>query len=127
MPRDPANGGPNDRERLQNMLDAALDVRTYIGGRRREDLDTDSMLRRALVNAVQVIGEAAARVSDQGRARVPSLPWGQIVAARHILVHVYWGIDTDQLWNMAVQDVPSLIAALESAFSSWPLPDTRGE
>lgn len=122
MPRDPAKGGPNDRERLQHMLDAATDVRSYVAARRREDLDTDSMLCRALVNALQVIGEAAARVSEEGRARVPSLPWGQIVAARHILVHVYWGIDADQVWNMAVQDVPAMIAALESAFASWPLP-----
>lgn len=123
MPRDPAKGGPNDRERLQHMLDAALDVQTYITGRSRGDLDTDSMLRRALVNALQVVGEAAARVSDEGRERVPTLPWGQIVAARHILVHVYWGIDADQVWNMAVEDVPALIAALEAAFVAWPLPE----
>ncbi|MBX3380818.1 MAG: DUF86 domain-containing protein [Phycisphaeraceae bacterium] len=74
MPRDPATGGPNDRERLQHMLDAATDIQIYIKGRRREDVETDSMLRRALVNALQVIGEAAARVSDDGRSRVPSLP-----------------------------------------------------
>ncbi|MCC6950985.1 MAG: DUF86 domain-containing protein [Phycisphaerales bacterium] len=123
MPRDPARGGPNDRERLQHMLDAALDVRTYVAGRGRADLDTDSMLRRALVNALQVVGEAAARVTDEGRARVSALPWGQIVAARHILVHVYWGIDADQVWNMAVEDVPALIAALEAALVTWPLPD----
>lgn len=121
MPRDPARGGPTDRERMQHMLDAASDVRQYVTGRARGDLDTDSMLRRAIVNALQVIGESAARVSDEGRARVPSLPWGQIVAARHILVHVYWGIDADQVWTMAVQDIPPLIAALESAFASWPL------
>ncbi len=122
MPRDPSAGGPNDRERLQHMLDAAVDARSYVTGRNRDDLDTDSMLRRALVNALQVIGEGAARVSDEGRARVPSLPWGQIVAARHILVHVYWGIDGDQVWNMAVEDVPELIAALEAAFVGWPMP-----
>lgn len=121
MPRDPARGGPNDRERLQHMLDAALDVRSYVAGRSRTDLDTDSMLRRALVNALQVVGESAARVSNEGRARVPSLPWGQIIAARHILVHVYWGIDVDQIWNMAVEDVPALIAALEAALVGWPL------
>ena len=123
MPRDPAKGGPNDRERLQHILDAAADVRIYIAGRTRDDLDSNSMLRRALVNALQVIGEASARVSADGRARVPAVPWGQIVAARNILVHVYWGIDADQVWNMAVQDVPSLITALEAAFETWPLPD----
>lgn len=125
MPRDPAKGGPSDRERLQHMLDAATDVRSFITGRVRRDLDTDIMLRRATVNALQVIGEAAARVSEQGRARVPTLPWGQIVATRNILVHVYWGIDADQVWNMAEQDVPVMIAALEAAFVNWPLPEPR--
>jgi uncharacterized protein with HEPN domain len=45
------------------------------------------------------------------------------VATRHILVHVYWGIDADQVWNMAVEDVPVLIGALEAACADWPLPD----
>jgi len=71
MPRDPARGGPNDRERLQHMLDAARDVSEYVCGRVRGDVDSDSMLRRALVNALQTIGEAAARVGDTGRARLP--------------------------------------------------------
>ncbi len=118
MPRDPAKGGPTDRERLQHMLDAARDVRTYINSRERSDLESDSMLRRAVVNALQEIGEAAARVTEEGRARVPSLPWGQIVATRHILVHVYWGIDTELVWKMAVEDVPVLVAALESALAA---------
>src|SRR5438128_71805 len=114
MPRDPAHGGPTDSERLAHTLDAARDVRQYVAGRRREDLNSNSMLRRAVVNALQVIGEAAARVSDEGRAKVPALPWGKIVAARHILVHVYWGIDGDQIWKVATEDVPPLIAAIEA-------------
>jgi len=73
MPRDPSQGGPSDRERLQHMLDAAMDVRLFVMGRTRRDLDTDAMLRRAMVNALQTIGEAAARVTEVGRARVPSL------------------------------------------------------
>lgn len=121
MPREPTRGGPNDRERLQHMLDAARDVSAFVSGRKRQDLETDSMLRRALVNALQVIGEASARTSDAGRARVPGLPWGQIVATRNILVHVYWGVDHDQVWKMATLHVPVMIAALESAFQGWPL------
>lgn len=60
-------------------------------------------------------------MGDEGRARIPSLPWGRIVAARNILVHVYWGVDHDRVWNMATQHVPEMIAALEAAFASWPL------
>lgn len=121
MPRDPARSGPSDRERLQHMLDAARDVSAFVSGRKREDLETDAMLRRALVNALQVIGEASARTSDAGRARVPSLPWGQIVATRNILVHVYWGVDHDQVWKMATIHVPMMITELGKAFRDWPL------
>lgn len=121
MPREGGRGGPNDRERLRHMLDAARDVSTYVEGRSRADLDSDSMLLRALVNALQVIGEAAARVSDEGRARVPTLPWGEIVGTRHILVHVYWGIDADQVWNAAIEDVPVLIKAIDAALAAWPV------
>lgn len=112
----------DDRVRVEHMLEAARDITRYIEGRSRTDLESDSMLLRALNNAVQQIGEAAANVSDAGRARVPGLPWGQIVAMRHVLVHVYWGIDLDRLWATAVRDIPVLIAALESACATWPMP-----
>ena len=92
MPLDPAKGGPNDRERLEHMLNAAKDVHAFCIGRSITDLDKDAMFRRAMINAVQVIGEAAARVTESGRARVPGLPWGKIVASRNILVHAYWGV-----------------------------------
>lgn len=123
MPRKREQSPFEDRVRIEHMLEAASDIAVYIKGRRREDLDADSMLLRALANAVQQIGEAAANVSDAGRARVVGLPWGQIVAMRHVLVHVYWGIDLDRLWKTAAQDVPQLIAALSSAVSTWPMPD----
>jgi uncharacterized protein with HEPN domain len=112
----------DDRVRIEHMLEAARDIRTYVSDRSRPDLDTDSMLLRAITNAVQQLGEAAARVTQDGRARAPDLPWGQIVAMRHILVHVYWGVDLDRLWATAVGDIPVLIVSLEAACKSWPLP-----
>lgn len=123
MPRKRKGSSFEDRVRIEHMLEAACDIAAYVKGRRREDLNTDSMLLRALTNAVQQIGEAAANVSDEGRARVAGLPWGQIVAMRHVLVHVYWGVDLDRLWRTAVHDVPGLIAALNDAASFWPMPD----
>lgn len=125
MPRDagnPQRAAIADRVRIEHMLEAARDAHRFVSGRVRDDLRTDTMLLRALTNAVQQIGEAAANISDVARARVPDLPWGQIVAMRHVLVHVYWGVDMDRLWATATQDVPVLIAALESACADWPMP-----
>lgn len=121
MPRDRKRSAIDDRVRIEHMLVAARQAAEFVAGRARADLDTDLMLQHALSSVVQQIGEAAANISDQARARVTDLPWGQIVAMRNVLVHVYWGVDLDRLWATAVEDVPVLIAALEKACSSWPL------
>lgn len=103
------------------MLDAARKAASFVAGRTRHELEHDDQLVHALLSVVTIIGEAAANVSDEGRARVPGLPWGQIVAMRHILVHVYWGVDKDRLWATATADAPVMIAALEAAARNWPL------
>lgn len=72
------------------------------------------MLLRAVVHALQVIGEAAARTSDEGRQRVPALPWEKIVGMRHILVHVYYDIDADAVWRVTQKDLAIMIRELES-------------
>jgi len=71
VPRDPSQGGPNDRERQEHMLNAAMNVLLFVTNRTRYDLDADPRLRRAMVDALQTTGEAAARVTEAGRAQVP--------------------------------------------------------
>jgi uncharacterized protein with HEPN domain len=118
MPR-PDDGRSGDRERLQHMLQAAQDAMTVARGHRREDLDTDVALQHALVHCVEQIGEAAARVSDEGRSFVGELPWTKIVGMRHILVHRYYAVDFDSVWRVVNEDVPELVLLLESALSDW--------
>ncbi|MBX9736963.1 MAG: DUF86 domain-containing protein [Phycisphaerales bacterium] len=122
MQREKFGGEFDDRIRFEHMLEAARDARRFMQGRSRPDLDADSMLLRAVTNAIQEIGEAAARISDAGRARAPGVPWKQIVAMRNVLVHVYWGVDRDRLWATARDDLPTLIVELEGAIRDWPLP-----
>lgn len=75
MPRDPARGPHDDRIRGQHMLGAARDVVTRAAGRTIHDLRSDMTLRRAMVNAIQEIGEAATRVTEHGRHRLAAVPW----------------------------------------------------
>jgi len=109
----------SDRIRMQHMLDAARQAIEFTADRQRLDLDTDAMLRRAVKDCVQEIGEAAARVTDAGRARAPGLPWNQIVGMRHRIVHVYYDIDTDALWEVVDRDLPELAKQLDEAIASW--------
>ena len=71
MPRDPKAHPLDDRLRVQHMRNAAMDVEAMAFGRQRAELEADMLLRRAMLNAIQEIGEAATRVSQEGRARPP--------------------------------------------------------
>jgi len=126
MPRDRGRPAIDDRVRLQHMLEAARRAVGFVEGRTRADLDTDAMLEHALLSTMAIIGEAAARTTDVGRSRVPGLPWGQIVAMRNVLVHVYWGVDLERVWKTATEDAPIMVTALEAALALWPLPDPGG-
>jgi uncharacterized protein with HEPN domain len=119
MPRN-RPGAPEDRIRIQHMMDAARQDMGFAQGKSRKDLDTDPMLARALMHAILEIGEAAARTSEVGRGRAPNVPWAQIVGMRNVLIHVYWGVDFDRLWKTVTEELPPLLAMLETATQDWP-------
>jgi uncharacterized protein with HEPN domain len=120
QPDEPASDP--DRLRLEHMLAAARQGLMFVQGRSRPDLDSDHMLRRALINANQEIGKAAVRINPSARQRVAGIPWSDVVRMRNILVHVYWGVDLDRIWQTGVEDLPILIQGLEEALSLWPEP-----
>ncbi|HYE60606.1 MAG TPA: HepT-like ribonuclease domain-containing protein [Phycisphaerales bacterium] len=100
------------------MLQSTIDIAEYLNGRTRDDLESDSMFRRAVINALHEIGEAAVRMSDEGRQQLPGIPWELVFRMRNVLVHVYWGIDFDRVWKAAIEDAPVLRAAIESFIRS---------
>ncbi|MBX3402758.1 MAG: DUF86 domain-containing protein [Phycisphaeraceae bacterium] len=106
------------------MLRSANDARAIVGTMDAAALSADMIRLRAAVNCFTEIGEAAARLSAAGRARVGELPWRQIVGMRNIVVHVYWGIDVNEIVKTSRDDLPVLIAALEDALSMWPADPT---
>ena len=119
MPRS-RPGAPEDRVRVQHMMDAARQAMSFARGRSRQALEADVMLARALMHAILEIGEAASRTSDVGRARAPEVPWEQIVGMRNVLIHAYWSVDFDRLWRTVSEELPALLAKLEVATADWP-------
>lgn len=104
---------PDDRIRLRHMADALHAAIRFTAGRQRGDLDTDRMLAFALVHAIQVVGEAAGRVTDATRDAHPRVPWAAMIGMRHRLVHAYFDIDADILWTTATEAVPALLKQIE--------------
>jgi uncharacterized protein with HEPN domain len=99
------------------MLDAAEEAVGFVSRRRREDLDADRMLALALTRLSEIIGEAGARVSREGRTEVPDIPWREIVAMRNRLIHACFDVDLDAVWRTIKDDLPPLIATLRNALS----------
>ena len=103
----------DDLKRIRHMLDAAKEAMSFIKGRKRSDLDTDRMLVLSLVKSVEIIGEAASKVTQESRDDHPEVPWLNIIGMRNRLIHVYFDIDLDRVWDTITDDLPPVIAALE--------------
>lgn len=99
---------------VRQMLAEARRIHIRVASACRADLETDEDLAAALAWRLAVIGEAAGRVSEQYRQQHPDLPWVQIVGMRNRLIHGYDAIDLDVVWSTVEQDLPQLIAYLES-------------
>lgn len=105
----------DDSVRLRHMLDHAREAVAMARGRQRHELDADRQLNLALVRLIEIIGEAAARVTTKGRELAPEIPWQQIVGMRNRLIHGYDEVDFDILWQVVTIDLPPLMASLERA------------
>jgi uncharacterized protein with HEPN domain len=104
----------SDEVRLRHMLDAARDALGFAAGKSRADLDSDRMLVLSLVKSIEIIGEAASKVTEETRRMHPSLPWLDIIGMRNRLIHAYYDVDLDRVWDTLAAEIPSLIAELES-------------
>lgn len=105
---------PTDTDRLRHMRDAARSALRFVQGRDRADLDADEMLAFALVRALEIVGEAAVRLSDATRAADPIIPWSDIIGMRNRLAHGYFDVDHDILWMTVTQRLPDLAAWLDT-------------
>lgn len=106
--------------RLRHMRDHAAEAIAMTRGKTRDDLDDDRMLELALVRLMEIIGEAAGRVTPETRAQLPNIPWSDVVAMRNRLIHGYDSIDHDILWDTIAHDLPSLLAAVDGLLKNFP-------
>lgn len=122
---------PEDRDAayLWDMLEAA---RAVVEFARRTSLEEFAMTGRdremarlAVERGLEILGEAARRVSAGFREEHPEIPWGEIIGLRNVISHEYDKVDYAELYRIATQRVPSLIAQLEPLVP--PPPTVEGE
>jgi uncharacterized protein with HEPN domain len=109
----------NDLARLRHILDAARQAVAFIQRRERANLDQDTMLSLALIRLLEIIGGAARGVSAATRVSHPEIAWVQMAGMRDRLIHGYFDVNLDVVWQTIKHDLPPLIAQIEQIL---PLP-----
>lgn len=99
------------------MIEAAETAVGFVSGRARGDLDADRMLVFSLVRAIEIIGEAASRISRWTREAAPDIPWSPLVSMRNRLIHAYFDVDHEVVWKTATEELPQLLPRLRALVS----------
>ena len=102
---------------LRHMLDAIDRVIEATQRVTREDFNGEWMIQDAIVHELQILGEAAGRVSRELTDRHPEVPWRQVTGLRHKIVHDYFAVDLDVVWDTATLDVPAIRPVVETLLS----------
>ncbi len=103
-----------DTGRLEHILEAIRNVESFTEGLTKEALEKDVLHLHAVTYNIQVIGEAVYKLSTEFKASHPSVQWSLIEKMRHILVHDYYRIDPDILWDIIQKDLPVLKEHIET-------------
>lgn len=94
------------------MLQASEEALSFSSGIRREALESERMRSLAIVRCLEIVGEAASQVTPETRMEIEGIPWRAVVGMRNRLIHAYFDIDLDVLWNTVTIDVPRLVRVL---------------
>jgi uncharacterized protein with HEPN domain len=101
-------------KRIDDILSSARNIEKFTVDLSFETFLNDPKSIRAVAFEFITIGEAARAVPDEIKENHPEIPWGQMQGIRNVLVHEYFRLDEEILWNASRQDIPLLIAALEN-------------
>jgi uncharacterized protein with HEPN domain len=103
-----------DRIRVQHILDEAAEACKYAEGISFDEFVEDGKTVRAIMRSIEVIGEAASKISIEFRKEHPDVSWQKIIGMRNRLIHVYFDIDYNIIWKTVKENLPPLIEQMQS-------------
>ncbi len=101
-------GKLGDKVRLQHIIDAILEIESYLLDTDFSGFSENSMMRFACIKQMEIIGEAGNHISEGIKSKFSTIKWAQIVGMRNVFVHEYFGVDTNLVWEIINDDLPDL-------------------
>jgi uncharacterized protein with HEPN domain len=108
-----------DLTRLHHMLDSVNAILSFVKGENRNSLDTNRLLLSGIIRELEILGEAAGKVSKETQNRFPEFPWKQAIGMRNRLIHAYFDVDPDIIWKTTQKILPNLSEELKKIISNW--------
>lgn len=112
-------GKMGDKQRLLHILDAISEIENYTSETTFDFFLDNSMMRFASIKQIEIIGEAANYITEETKSKFTEIEWRQIIGLRHILVHEYFGIDSNLVWQIIANDIPKLKIAIQNILTSF--------
>jgi uncharacterized protein with HEPN domain len=103
-----------DAAYLRDMFEAAKLAHSYVSNVDREKFTESILLQDAVIRRLEIIGEAARRISEDTKAAYPKIPWRQMIGMRNHVTHMYDGVDLDVVWATLQKDLPALLELLQN-------------
>ena len=107
-----------DLARLKHMLDSTQAILTFAKGKQRASLDKDLLFQSAVLRQLEIIGEAAGRISDKTKKKFSSIPWKELVGLRNRLIHAYFDVDHDVIWKTIREYLPPFHELLQQVVAN---------
>lgn len=113
-------GRLGDRQRLLHIIDAIAEVEQYTDGITLDGFLSNSMMRFASIKQIEIIGEASNQISEETKKLFTDLEWRKIIGMRNIILHEYFGVDFDIIWQLIISDLPDLKAKVKTVLENLP-------
>ncbi len=109
---------PDESVYLVHILDAISKSEKYLKGIDEKTFQQDTLIQDGVIRQIEIIGEAANRLSNILQSQYAHIPWEDIIGMRNKLIHDYFGVDIEKVWLTATQDLPALKTEIEKILNA---------